>query len=106
MPLVADPGYRLVTAAVAEGISVQPIPGPSAVVTALAASGLPTDSFRFAGFLPPKSGQRSNVLEALDRKSTRLNSSHTVISYAVFCLKKKKHKKSILYINRIIESYF
>src|SRR5712691_6496820 len=65
MPLVADPGYRLVTAAVAEGISVQPIPGPSALVTALAASGLPTDAFRFAGFLPPKSGQRSNVLEAL-----------------------------------------
>src|SRR5262249_8786713 len=65
MPLVADPGYRLVTAAVAEGISVQPIPGPSALVTALAASGLPTDSFRFAGFLPPKPGQRSNVLEAL-----------------------------------------
>src|SRR6185369_15053813 len=65
MPLVADPGYRLVTAAVAEGISVQPIPGPSAVVTALAASGLPTDAFRFAGFLPPKSGQRSGALEAL-----------------------------------------
>src|SRR6266849_3946391 len=65
MPLVADPGYRLVTAAVAEGISVQPIPGPSALVTALAASGLPTDSFRFGGFLPPKSGQRANVLEAL-----------------------------------------
>ena len=65
MPLVADPGYRLVTAAVAEGVSVQPIPGPSALVTALAASGLPTDSFRFGGFLPPKSGQRSSVLEAL-----------------------------------------
>ena len=47
MPLVADPGYRLVTAAVAEGIAVQPIPGPSALITALAASGLPTDSFRF-----------------------------------------------------------
>ena len=65
MPLVADPGYRLVAAAVAEGISVQPIPGPSALVTALAASGLPTDLFRFGGFLPPKSGQRSSVLEAL-----------------------------------------
>jgi 16S rRNA (cytidine1402-2'-O)-methyltransferase len=64
MPLVADPGYRLVTAAVAKGISVQPIPGPSALLTALAASGLPTDAFRFAGFLPAKSGQRSNVLEA------------------------------------------
>jgi 16S rRNA (cytidine1402-2'-O)-methyltransferase len=64
MPLVADPGYRLVTAAVAAGISVQPIPGPSALLTALAASGLPTDAFRFAGFLPAKSGQRSTVLEA------------------------------------------
>ena len=64
MPLVADPGYRLVTAAVATGISVQPIPGPSALLTALAASGLPTDAFRFAGFLPAKSGQRSSVLEA------------------------------------------
>ena len=65
MPLVADPGYRLVTAAVAEGISVQPIPGPSALVTALAASGLPTDAFRFGGFLPVKSGQRASVLEAV-----------------------------------------
>jgi 16S rRNA (cytidine1402-2'-O)-methyltransferase len=64
MPLVADPGYRLVTAAVAAGISVRPIPGPSALLTALAASGLPTDAFRFAGFLPAKSGQRSSVLEA------------------------------------------
>ena len=65
MPLVADPGYRLVTGAVAEGIAVHPIPGPSALVTALAASGLPTDLFRFGGFLPPKSGQRSSALEAL-----------------------------------------
>src|SRR5262249_36672642 len=63
MPLVADPGYRLVTAAIAEGVSVQPIPGPSAMVTALAASGLPTDAFRFGGFLPAKSGQRVAVLE-------------------------------------------
>jgi 16S rRNA (cytidine1402-2'-O)-methyltransferase len=65
MPLVADPGYRLVHAAVAEGISVQPIPGPSAIVTALAASGLPTDTFRFGGFLPARSGQRAHALEAL-----------------------------------------
>jgi 16S rRNA (cytidine1402-2'-O)-methyltransferase len=72
MPLVADPGYRLVTAAVAAGISVQPIPGPSALVTALAASGLPTDSFRFEGFLPPRSGQRSSVLEALKSEQATL----------------------------------
>jgi 16S rRNA (cytidine1402-2'-O)-methyltransferase len=72
MPLVADPGYRLVTAAVAAGISVQPIPGPSALLTALAASGLPTDAFRFAGFLPPKSGQRSSVLEAFSNDPATL----------------------------------
>jgi 16S rRNA (cytidine1402-2'-O)-methyltransferase len=64
MPLVADPGYRLVTAAIAEGIAVQPIPGPSALLTALAASGLSTDAFRFAGFLPAKAGQRAAVLKA------------------------------------------
>jgi len=75
MPLVADPGYRLVTAAVAEGIPVQPIPGPSAIVTALAASGLPTDAFRFAGFLPSKSGQRQAVLETLK------NEEATVVFY-------------------------
>src|SRR5207237_1890822 len=72
MPLVADPGYRLVRAAIAEGICVQPIPGPSALVTALAASGLPTDSFRFGGFLPAKSGQRAGVLEALKNEPATL----------------------------------
>jgi len=72
MPLVADPGYRLVTAAVAAGVSVQPIPGPSALVTALAASGLPTDAFRFDGFLPAKSGQRSSVLEALKNEQVTI----------------------------------
>ncbi len=64
MPLIADPGYRLVTAAIAAGIPVHPIPGPSALLTALTASGLAADSFRFAGFLPPKSGQRAALLEA------------------------------------------
>lgn len=63
-PLISDPGYRLVTKAVAEGITVVPIPGPSAAMTALAASGLPTDSFWFAGFLPHKPGQRQKALES------------------------------------------
>jgi 16S rRNA (cytidine1402-2'-O)-methyltransferase len=65
MPLVSDPGYRVVRAAIDAGISVQAIPGASATITALAASGLATDAFHFAGFLPPKSGQRARVLEAL-----------------------------------------
>ena len=53
MPLVSDPGYRLVAAAIEAGIVVEPVPGPSAALTALAASGLPTDEFHFVGFLPP-----------------------------------------------------
>jgi 16S rRNA (cytidine1402-2'-O)-methyltransferase len=62
-PLVSDPGYRLVTAAIAAGFAVVPIPGVSAALAALSASGLPTDEFRFAGFLPPKSGARRRFLE-------------------------------------------
>lgn len=64
-PLVEDPGYRLVSRAVAAGVTVVPVPGPSSLVTALAASGLPTDSFYFGGFLPPKSSRRRKTLEAL-----------------------------------------
>jgi 16S rRNA (cytidine1402-2'-O)-methyltransferase len=65
MPLVSDPGYRLVKAAVDAAIPVEPIPGPSAALTALAASGLPTDAFHFGGFLPAKAGQRLKILTAL-----------------------------------------
>ena len=64
-PLVSDPGYRLVSAAIAAAVPVVPIPGPSAVVSALSAAGLPTDAFRFCGFLPPKSSQRRKTLELL-----------------------------------------
>ena len=64
-PLISDPGYRLVTAAIAAGILVVPVPGASAVLGALAGAGLATDAFRFCGFLPPKSGQRRKALEAL-----------------------------------------
>ena len=64
-PLVSDPGYRLVRAAIEGGIRVEPIPGASATLAALAASGLPTDAFHFGGFLPPKPGQRAKALEAL-----------------------------------------
>jgi 16S rRNA (cytidine1402-2'-O)-methyltransferase len=64
-PLVADPGYRLVREALACGIRVTTFPGPSSVLAALVISGLPTDRFMFAGFLPPKSGARRNALAEL-----------------------------------------
>jgi 16S rRNA (cytidine1402-2'-O)-methyltransferase len=65
MPSVSDPGYRLVAAAVEAGIRVTAVPGPSAVLTALAVSGLPVDRFCFEGFLPRKGGERSRRLAEL-----------------------------------------
>jgi len=62
-PLIADPGYRLVAEARARGIAVTPIPGPSAGLAALSASGLATDAFFFGGFLPAKKTQRRKTLE-------------------------------------------
>jgi 16S rRNA (cytidine1402-2'-O)-methyltransferase len=64
-PGVSDPGYRLVAGAAAQGIPVVPVPGPSAAVAALSASGLPTDEFLFVGFLPPRQGARRARLEEL-----------------------------------------
>lgn len=64
-PLISDPGYRLVSAALEAGIAVTPIPGPSAPVAALMAAGLPTDRFLFAGFLPEKTAARRAALGEL-----------------------------------------
>ena len=64
-PLVSDPGYRLVRAAIDEGLPVTSLPGPSAVTTALAASGLPPHPFQFVGFLPRTAAARRTALEAL-----------------------------------------
>ena len=65
MPSVSDPGFRLVRAAIDEGIGVTSVPGPTAVTTALALSGLPTDRFCFEGFLPRKAGERRRALAEL-----------------------------------------
>ena len=69
-PLISDPGYRLVNAAVEAGIRVVPIPGAAALLCALSASGLPTDSFYFHGFPPRKSGERGRFLTALAGSGT------------------------------------
>ena len=74
-PLISDPGYRVVHEAVARGYPVVPLPGASAALAALAASGLPTDQFRFIGFLPPKTGARRKMLESL------LTETATVVAY-------------------------
>lgn len=65
MPGISDPGYRLIALAIRHHVPVVPIPGASAFLAALVASGLPTDSFRFSGFLPPKRGERRTILEAI-----------------------------------------
>jgi 16S rRNA (cytidine1402-2'-O)-methyltransferase len=62
MPLISDPGYALVQACIREGLAVEVLPGASAVVTALVASGLPAERWRFVGFLPRKRGQRERLL--------------------------------------------
>jgi 16S rRNA (cytidine1402-2'-O)-methyltransferase len=65
MPGISDPGYRLISLAIRHHLPVVPIPGASAFLAALVASGLPTDSFRFSGFLPAKRGERRAALEAI-----------------------------------------
>ena len=75
MPGISDPGYRLITLAIRHHIRVVPIPGASAFLAALVASGLPTDAFRFGGFLPAKRGERRAALEAVK------NSPRTQVFY-------------------------
>ena len=72
MPVVSDPGFRLVHLAVRHSIPVIPVPGASAFVAALAASGLPVDKFRFLGFLPSKKGERRKALEELKEATKTL----------------------------------
>jgi 16S rRNA (cytidine1402-2'-O)-methyltransferase len=82
MPSISDPGYRLVRASIENRIRVEVIPGPSALLTALVGSGLPTDRFYFGGFLPSKSGQRQKELDAaLSRQFTSIyfESPHRIL---------------------------
>lgn len=71
-PLLSDPGYRVVRAAVQSGIRVEALPGPSALLAGLVVSGLPTDQFHFGGFLPAKQGQRTRLLESLQDEPATL----------------------------------
>ena len=82
-PLISDPGYPLVRACLAEGIKVVPVPGASAFLAALVASGLPPDRFLFLGYLPRKSGPRKKVLESLSElpyTAILYESPHRVLS--------------------------
>ena len=82
MPLVSDPGYRLVADCLAHGIAVTAVPGASAVLTALALSGLPTDRFTFLGFLPGKSGERKKLFNEFVAVKTTLiafESPHRIV---------------------------
>ncbi|MBI3968516.1 MAG: 16S rRNA (cytidine(1402)-2'-O)-methyltransferase [Chloroflexi bacterium] len=74
-PGISDPGYELIAAAIDRGIRVVPVPGPVALVTALAVSGLPTDQFVYLGFLPRKSGDRRRRLESIARQP------RTIVAY-------------------------
>lgn len=83
MPLISDPGYKLLQACIDEEIAYTVLPGPSAVLTALAGSGLPAHSFRFDGFLPVKKGKRRKSLEnAVESETTAMffESPHRIIS--------------------------
>jgi len=88
-PLISDPGYVLVKTVGEHGFSVVPIPGPSALITALCVSGLPTDRFLFVGFLPPKTQARQHALEALKETTCTLifyESCHRVVDTLKDCV--------------------
>lgn len=81
-PGISDPGYKVIRMAIDKGIAVVPIPGPSGVITALTASGKPTDSFTFEGFLSNKSGKRRNQLKKLKeegRTAVLYESPHRIL---------------------------
>lgn len=80
-PLVSDPGYKLIRELVSNGIKIETIPGPTALVAALVISGLPTNSFLFLGFLPKKSGKAATILENTKSALSTLSQCKSVILY-------------------------
>ena len=98
-PLISDPGFGLVSAAHDAGVKVVPLPGASAVITALSAGGLPTDQFFFAGFLPAKSTQRRKSLQGLyDQVGTLIfyESSHRILDSLSDCLEVLGDRPAVL----------
>lgn len=94
-PLISDPGFKLVRAALQEGIKVESIPGPSAITSSLVVSGLPTDKFAFFGYLPHKPGNRTKMLEAI--KAMLEISAFTVVLFEA----PHKIKKSLLTMQEV-----
>lgn len=111
-PLIADPGYRLVAACRRQGVSVAPVPGPCAPITALMASGLPPYPFVFLGFLPRKAGETRALFkpfaelgvtlvffERKNRVQAALDLAHEVLGEREFCLARELTKKHEQFIN-------
>ena len=99
-PTLSDPGYRLITRALAAGAAVEPVPGPCAAVAALSASGLPTDRFTFVGFLSPKGGKRrAQLAELRERRDTLVLylSPHRAVKELDDCLEVLGDREAVLF---------
>lgn len=95
-PLVSDPGFKLVRECITQGIKVIPIPGPSSVISALVASGLPTDKFFFIGYLPKKEGHRKKMLETISKLNNLISSTIIIFESPHKLLKTLKEIKDTL----------
>jgi 16S rRNA (cytidine1402-2'-O)-methyltransferase len=111
MPGISDPGFRLISLAIRHHVPVVPIPGASAFLAALVASGLPTDSFRFSGFLPAKRGERRAALEAIrtsPRTQVFYEAPHRIVealSDAVEVLGKDRHVVIAREVTKLYEEF-
>ena len=107
-PLISDPGYRLVRDVQARGVPVRPVPGPSAAIAALSVCGLPTDSFRFQGFLPAKPGTRLNYLQALADETATLvfyEAPHRVVDTLVAMLEVFGGQREVVLAREITKTF-